>query len=250
MKKHPDMDKRPPAARSGGFSLIELLVAVAVIAALALLSIQATQRIMVQSRKIGCVRNLQQIGVALLAYAADHQRMFPFQANAEPHYTPMILATALVGNMGSQGYLPWNGRMDTRFWTDAMLCPGDPNRAIYEARTADVVPNSYMYRQNAQAGRGTLEKPSIRLSLLSRPANQEGYKRWILMDRYVLGPAGIVKPYVGQGKQIRSTRPQYAAWSDRDTFSYSSYWHPQGTTVLYEDGSVSFRLFDSEPVGR
>ncbi len=232
-----------------GFSLAELLAAVAVLAALVLLTVQAMSRTTIEAKKVGCVQNLRQIGAALLAYAADHQQLFPFQASAEPHFTPQILGTALVGDRGKAGYLGWNGNMKTRYWSDAMLCPGDPNRTLYENRTSDNVPVSYMYRQNAQAGKGTTDKPSIRLSLLTRPNNQEGYRRWIVSDRNVLGPTGIVKPYPGASLQLRGTNAP-TTWSDRDTSSRQSYWHPGGCTVLYEDGSAIFRRYPDEPVGR
>ncbi len=236
-------------ARREGFSLTELLVAIATLAALVLLSFQSMQRISVETKKAGCTKHLQQIGIALIAYAADHQQMLPFQASAEPHYTPQILGTALVGDQGRNGYLAWNGNLKTRYWSDAMLCPADPNRKLYENRTSDNVPVSYMYRQNVQAGLGTTASPASRLSLVTRPANQHGYLRWIVHDRNTLGPSGTVKPYEGRSVQLRGTKAP-TAWSDRDTLSRQSYWHPGGTTVLYEDGSASFRRFPEEPVGK
>jgi len=233
-----------------GFTLVETFIAIAIVSVLALLAIQGAQRSSAQVKKAGCAQNMRTIGGALISYAADNQQMLPFQASGEPHFTPMILATSLVGKNGDAGYLSWDGGPLRVWWSDVLLCPGDPNRRVYEARTSDVTPISYMYRQNGQAARGTESNPSVRLSLVSRPENQLGYKRWILADRHVLGPDGIVKPYAGLSVQLRASGGPYAKWSDRDTLSNSSYWHPNGANVLYEDGSVAFRVFGLDPLGR
>jgi len=63
--------------RSGGFTLMELLVVFAVIAILASLAVPAYQRVIQSGRATGCVSNLRQISVGLGAYLTDNNNVMP-----------------------------------------------------------------------------------------------------------------------------------------------------------------------------
>ncbi|MBD3293195.1 MAG: DUF1559 domain-containing protein [Armatimonadia bacterium] len=64
-------------ARRGGFTLIEMLVVVAIIAILAAILFPTFSRAMEKARQVTCASNLKQIGLAFLMYASDHDDMFP-----------------------------------------------------------------------------------------------------------------------------------------------------------------------------
>jgi len=225
---------KTPSSRA--FTLIELLVAVVILSVLAALGMGMLGRARVRARDLTCVNNMRNIGIALHAYAADHRQLLPYIQGQYPYNAPITIAAALVGVNGAAGYLPWNGNKKVYLWSEAMLCGSDPNVDLY--LKIYYYPGSYEYRQNEEAG-----DVGRQISLLTRPQSQEGYKRWLLKDRGVLGAAGLQKPF--PGGTTRHSTPA-GRW-EPDRRGYGSYWHEGGTNVLYEDGSVFFRRID-QPV--
>lgn len=76
------------------FTLIELLVVVAIIAILAGMLLPALGQAKKQARRIRCVSNFRQLGIAMTMYRDDHERKFPDRRD---------LKSVLPG-----GYRPWS----------------------------------------------------------------------------------------------------------------------------------------------
>lgn len=68
---------RPGPALSPAFTLVELLVVVAIIAILASLLLPGVGRAQASARSIACTSNLRQLGIATRTYAEDHQSLLP-----------------------------------------------------------------------------------------------------------------------------------------------------------------------------
>ncbi|MFZ0826216.1 MAG: prepilin-type N-terminal cleavage/methylation domain-containing protein [Verrucomicrobiia bacterium] len=67
--------------RAGAFSLVELLVVIAIIGILAALLLPALAQAQARARRIECVGNLKQIGLAAHLFANEHGGKFPTQVS-------------------------------------------------------------------------------------------------------------------------------------------------------------------------
>ena len=73
----------PSAARRAAFTLVETLVVVAVLGALAALLVPAVGRARESARAAACASNLRQLTAAALAYAGEHRGQFPWGMRRE-----------------------------------------------------------------------------------------------------------------------------------------------------------------------
>jgi prepilin-type processing-associated H-X9-DG protein/prepilin-type N-terminal cleavage/methylation domain-containing protein len=101
-----------PSAFSSAFTLVELLVVVAVLGILAALILPVVNSSQKAANSAACVSNLKQIGVALFSYVADHDGAFPSGANlvppdpsyANPYLWFQALEDGYMGGNSQKGY--------------------------------------------------------------------------------------------------------------------------------------------------
>lgn len=68
----PRASRRSPARRAAGFTLVELLVAVAIVGLLSAIAVANLSQSIQRSRQSRTMTNMRNLGVALQAYDADH----------------------------------------------------------------------------------------------------------------------------------------------------------------------------------
>jgi prepilin-type N-terminal cleavage/methylation domain-containing protein len=115
--------------RQNGFTLMELLVVIAVMAILAAILFPVIAHAREKARQSACLSNLKQIGLAILMYADDYDGRHPAGSN------PSLW---VPGPEGSWKRMPtWQGDVSRQIMTPLLLpyvnnpqvflCPSDPN---------------------------------------------------------------------------------------------------------------------------
>lgn len=158
--------QRPVQRSVRGFSLIDLLVSLAVITTLTAIMLPALSQAQEAARRVGCASNMRQIGMALQMYAYDYGDRLPqsqFLDVDDRTYSPqdtifIYLSEETTGNRVVFDYEDrWDGLgfLYDREYLDAsqaFYCPSHAGdhafehyRELYDERDGDIATN-YQYR--------------------------------------------------------------------------------------------------------
>lgn len=134
----------------GGFTLVELLVVVVIIAVLSGAGMVVYRSAMVSAKRAKCAQNMRQLGIGLIAYAQENQGRLP----ASQHH--MVFGSQESWVFRMQDY--FGGEID-----EIRICPADPRGPERAANfSSSYVLNDFLDSGavdafgNALPGRGTL----------------------------------------------------------------------------------------------
>lgn len=270
-----------------GFSLLELLVVVAIVAALLALLLPAVQKVRAAAQRVQCSNNLRQIGLALQHYH-DTQRLFPPGVRGVRDEMPFLTWLACLlpylehpalwdqavqeyaGQRNPFGLPSWHAGLTTPL--PHFICPADgrPNGLVQpegvrvaftdylgvigrESGTKDGV----LYLDSRVSFRSVTDGTSNTLMVGERPPSPDSRFGWWY--------AGVGQNFDGSADSVlgvedyRTTfrtptcpRGPYPFGPGRpadpcDTFHFWSH-HPGGAHFLFVDGAVHFLPYSAAPL--
>jgi prepilin-type N-terminal cleavage/methylation domain-containing protein/prepilin-type processing-associated H-X9-DG protein len=172
------------------FTLIELVVVVALIAILAALLFPVFAQSREKARAASCLSNLRQLGTGYMLYVQDHDELFPLNAQAptrpgiRAYYSPPNLVAARstpehqawFSSQGPNAVYPYTRSYE--IWacpsgTPADLFPGDPEMSNL---TPGVRPTEISYTYNGLLG--SASQAEVRYPALVPLLWEAGRSRW------------------------------------------------------------------------
>jgi prepilin-type N-terminal cleavage/methylation domain-containing protein len=108
------------------FTLIELLCVMAIIAILAALLLPALTKGGAQARRVQCLNNLRQVGIAFHSFAHDHNGKFPMAVSANAGGSLELVRSAYMapGNY-AVAYRPFQDLASELVTPGLLICPAD-----------------------------------------------------------------------------------------------------------------------------
>ncbi len=101
-----------------GFTLIEMLVVIAILALLMAIVVPSISRALENSRRVACLARIRDLGTAVLMYAADNKgKTLPYYTHNSQWYNTWRLESGGPGLLITGGYLD--------FSENAFRCPSD-----------------------------------------------------------------------------------------------------------------------------
>jgi prepilin-type N-terminal cleavage/methylation domain-containing protein/prepilin-type processing-associated H-X9-DG protein len=232
--------------RSTGFTLVELLVVIAVISILAALLFPALSNAMERSRRIKCSNNLLQIDLALRMYADSNNDKFPqMTAGNWAWDVPWQVANSMLQNGATQPifYCPSCGFSKNDFlaqWNEFMASPPTTNsfRVIGYAMTFPGTATIQVTNQN----------PSIQPREMTDPQTGISYPPESASERVLMADATI--SHAGQADEVNRSLNTYVnikgsyVKAHQSNHLLSNARMPAGGNLGMLDGHVEWRTFN------
>ena len=151
--------------RGVGFTLVELLVVIVIIAILAALLLPAISRVKARAQAAVCLNNLRQWGLATQLYALDHGDFLPPEGAPNPTLharTGWYIQLPLELGLPPYTAMPWRTNPALTPRRSIWICPSNPRRSNGR--------NLFHYCLNENVnGTGDRNRP-IRLSSVREPS--------------------------------------------------------------------------------
>jgi prepilin-type N-terminal cleavage/methylation domain-containing protein/prepilin-type processing-associated H-X9-DG protein len=152
--------RRQAGGEVRGFTLLELIVVIAIVTIVAALVIPAWQRSQANGHAAACMNNLRQIGAGLTKYLGEHDQTFPSLALARENKEQQVptLDTVLLPYIGNSA---------------VFACPADTKRL------AEITGTSYLwnYKLNGQ------KLAAVRVSFVKHDTIEEQSRIMVIGDK-------------------------------------------------------------------
>jgi prepilin-type N-terminal cleavage/methylation domain-containing protein len=151
-------------ARHDGFTLVELLVTISVIAILASLLLPALTKAKARSRSIICLNNLKQLGIGVHLYATDHEDALFAEGKPNAYNATTGWYIELPKALGVQTYLemPWRTNAAAPLTQSVLVCPSNTNRSNGN--------NLFHYCMNEHLDKTGEDDRPVKLSQIATPS--------------------------------------------------------------------------------
>jgi prepilin-type N-terminal cleavage/methylation domain-containing protein/prepilin-type processing-associated H-X9-DG protein len=185
-----------------GFTLVELLVVIGIVAVLVGLSLPVASNIRQASLQSSCANNLRQMAATIHAFAIDHRNKLPPRKDENDEYdSGKKQWYTLLNEKGYLSSLPPSNK--------TMYCPGGPKPTA--------ISHGYGYRQ--WEGTKVRVDAAIPISTIENPA-----KFWLFADSVQPSGTGLRQWYT-----IQDAGVQYSGFHLR---------HREHVNVVFADGHV------------
>jgi prepilin-type N-terminal cleavage/methylation domain-containing protein/prepilin-type processing-associated H-X9-DG protein len=152
---------------SRAFTLVELLVAISVIAILAGMVLSALSRAKATARAITCRNNLRQWGQATLLYVADNNDFLPPDGTSTPGNnatnTGWYIQLPQLLNAPRYHDMPWRTNEKADLGHTIWICPSNPRRSngnnLFHYCLNEHVNGTGIYNLSTRIG--SIQKPSV-----------------------------------------------------------------------------------------